>query len=427
MTQKTEDRYEHRMRPSRYALASLEEASRLVFENVTALENEEIGLTAGLNRVLAEDIYASDFMPPFNTTAVDGYALIAADNQNERKIIGEQTAGRITAPTVEPNTAVRIMTGAPLPPGADAVVMVEDTTEENNLVKIFSHPKTGDNIRPKGQDLQTGQLVLQAGAIVGAAELGLIATVNRPRFKAVRKPRIAILSTGDEIVEPGQPTTPGQIYDSNRYSLMSVVAGAYAEPILLGIAPDDEAGLRAKIAQAIHEHDALITSGGVSVGKLDLMKTLLEEIGQVHFGRVNLKPGKPITFVTVEVEGRTKPIFGLPGFPVSSLVSFELFVRPALLKMGGRKAIHRPVVQARLLHPLKHSQDRNEFVRAEINQEYDSQTHSYYYTARSTGAQNSSRLLSMLGANALLRLAPSPEPLAEGQSVPALLLDRADV
>ncbi len=419
----TDNRHEHQMRASLYAITELDVAEQLVFENVQTLETQEIGLTAGLGRVLAEDVYATDFMPPFDTTAVDGYALLAHEDQQARRIVGEQTAGRISGVRVEAGTAVRIMTGAPLPPGADSIVMVEDTSETEDTVSVHSHPKVGDNVRPKGQDLQAGQLILQAGTILGAVELGLLATVNKPRFQAIRKPRIAVLSTGDEIVEPGQPAEPGQIYDSNRFSLMSVVTEAFAEPVSLGIGPDTEAALRATIWDALQTHDALITSGGVSVGKLDLMKSLLEEIGTVHFGRINLKPGKPLTFVTVEVNGQTKPVFGLPGFPVSSLVSFELFVRPALLKMGGRKNLRRPVVQARLLHPLKHSSDRNEFVRAVVSREYDTTTHSYYYTARSTGEQNSSRLLSMLGANALLRLAPSPQPLDEGQHVPALLLD----
>ena len=419
----TDNRHEHQMRASLYAITELDVAERLVFENVQTLETQEIGLTEGLGRVLAEDVYATDFMPPFDTTAVDGYALLAHEDQQERQIVGEQTAGRISGVRVEAGTAVRIMTGAPLPPGADSVVMVEDTSETESVVKVHSHPKVGDNIRPKGQDLQAGQLILQAGTILGAVELGLLATVNKPRFQAIRKPRIAVLSTGDEIVEPGQAAEPGQIYDSNRFSLMSVVTEAYAEPVSLGIGPDTETALRATIWDALQQYDALITSGGVSVGRLDLMKSLLEEIGTVHFGRINLKPGKPLTFVTVEVNGQTKPVFGLPGFPVSSLVSFELFVRPALLKMGGRKNLQRPIVQARLLHPLKHSPDRNEFVRAMVSREYDTATQSYYYTARSTGAQNSSRLLSMLGANALLRLAPGSHPLEEGQYVPALLLD----
>lgn len=419
----TDNRHEHQMRASLYAITELDVAERLVFENVQTLEAQEIGLTEGLGRVLAEDVYATDFMPPFDTTAVDGYALLAHEDQQERQIVGEQTAGRISGVRVEAGTAVRIMTGAPLPPGADSVVMVEDTSETESVVKVHSHPKVGDNIRPKGQDLQAGQLILQAGTILGAVELGLLATVNKPRFQAIRKPRIAVLSTGDEIVEPGQAAEPGQIYDSNRFSLMSVVTEAYAEPVSLGIGPDTETALRATIWDALQQYDALITSGGVSVGRLDLMKSLLEEIGTVHFGRINLKPGKPLTFVTVEVNGQTKPVFGLPGFPVSSLVSFELFVRPALLKMGGRKNLQRLIVQARLLHPLKHSPDRNEFVRAMVSREYDTATQSYYYTARSTGAQNSSRLLSMLGANALLRLAPGSHPLEEGQYVPALLLD----
>ncbi len=407
-----------------------EEATRLIFEKVAAPRPEEaelVSLSDGEGRVLAEDVYATDDMPPFNTTAVDGYALLAADGQAPRQITGEQTAGRISGATVETGGAVRIMTGAPLPPGADSVIMVEDTAESDTRLEVRTSPKAGDNIRPKGQDLQAGQLVLKAGTLLGPAELGLVATVNKAKFRAVRRPRIAVVSTGDEIVEPGDQAGPGQIYDSNRFSLMSAVRRAYAEPVSLGIAPDTKEGLRALIVEALASYDGLITSGGVSVGKLDLVKELLEEMGTIHFGRVNLKPGKPLTFVTVEVGGQTRPVFGLPGFPVSSLVSFELFVRPALLKLGGRTRLHRQVVQARLEHAVSHSPDRNEFTRAIVTEHYEASTQSYRYTARTTGAQNSSRLLSMLGANALLRLAPGEAWLAEGTYVPALLLDRPEV
>ena len=415
------------MQPSKFPMIQPEEATRLIFENVAAPTGgdvETVSLTDGLNRILAENIFATEDMPPFATTAVDGYALLAGGGQVERQITGEQTAGRISGATVEAGTAVRIMTGAPLPPGADSVVMVEDTGEQADRLTVRSVPGVGDNVRPKGQDLQAGQLVLKAGTLLGPAELGLIATVNRARFQAVRRPRIAVVSTGDEIVEPGETARPGQIYDSNRFSLMATVRQAWAEPVSLGIAPDTKESLRDLIHTALRDYDGLITSGGVSVGKLDLVKDLLEEIGTIHFGRVNLKPGKPLTFVTVKIGETFKPVFGLPGFPVSSLVSFELFVRPALLKMGGRPNLQRPVVQAALEHDLSHSPDRNEFVRAVLSQHYDEATGVYRYTARTTGAQNSSRLLSMLGATALLRLVPGPNLLPAGSLVPAILLDR---
>ncbi len=414
------------MKPSSYSIVEPEEATRLIMENVPALEAEEIDLATGIDRILAEDIYSTLDMPPFDTTAVDGYALLAADEMQPRQIIGDQTAGRMTDKPVTTGTAMRIMTGAPMPPGADSVIMVEQTSEKDGMVEVQSAPGKGDNVRPRAQDLHDGQLILVAGTLLGPAELGLLATTGRATFKAVRRPRIAVLSTGDEIVEPGQSLAPGQIYDSNRFSLMSVVARAYAEPVALGIAPDTEAGLRSMINEALQNYDGLITSGGVSVGKLDLMKDLLEELGTIHFGRVNLKPGKPLTFVTVEANGQKKPVFALPGFPVSSLVSFELFVRPALLKMGGRKHVQRPIVQARLLHPVSHSKDRNEFVRAIVNQEYNPTIGGYVFTARTTGAQNSSRLLSMLGANALLKLVPGEKVLQEGEFVPAILLEQGE-
>ena len=415
------------MRPSKFPMIAPEEATRLIFENVAGPDGkrlETVRLAEGVGRVLAEDVYATEDMPPFSTTAVDGYALLAGDGQAQRQITGEQTAGRISGVTVEPGTAVRITTGAPLPPGADSVVMVEDTDEQAERLTVRSTPKTGDNVRPQGQDLKAGQLVLNAGTLLGPAELGLIATVNKATFEAVRKPRIAVVSTGDEIVEPGETTRPGQIYDSNRFSLMATLRQAWAEPVSLGIAPDTLSGLRELIHTALRDYDGLITSGGVSVGKLDLVKDLLEEIGTIHFGRVNLKPGKPLTFVTVKVGEETKPVFGLPGFPVSSLVSFELFVRPAILKMGGRPDLQRPVVQAALEHDLSHSPDRNEFVRAVVTPHFDEESGSYRYNARTTGAQNSSRLLSMLGANALLRLVPGSDRLSAGTLVPAIMIDR---
>ncbi|HEX2911173.1 MAG TPA: gephyrin-like molybdotransferase Glp [Chloroflexia bacterium] len=418
------------MRASPFPMIEPEEATRLIFENVAApgpAETEEVKLAEGDGRILAEDVYAGVDMPPFDTTAVDGYALLASDGQQSRRIIGEQTAGRIVAPPVVPGTAVRIMTGAPMPPGADSVIMVEFTSERDGVLEVEKASGTGDNIRPRAQDLETGQLVLSAGTLIGPAEIGLIATVNRPTFKAYRRPRIAVVSTGDEIVEPGNEAGPGQIYDSNRFSIMSALRRAYADPVSLGIAPDTEAGLRSLIHDALANYDGLITSGGVSVGKLDLVKDLLEEIGTIHFGRVNLKPGKPLTFVTVRSEGRDKPVFGLPGFPVSSLVSFELFVRPAILKLGGRTRLQRPVVQVQLEHDVKHSPDRNEFVRAIVSEQYDGQAQAYRYSARTTGAQNSSRLLSMLGANALLRLAPGESLIKAGSYVPALLIDRPEV
>lgn len=418
------------MRPSAFPMIEPEEATRLIFENVAApdyAEAEDISLSEADGRILAEDISATEDMPPFHTTAVDGYALLAADNINPRRILGDQTAGRISGIAVEPGTAVRIMTGAPLPEGTDSVIMVEFTGENDGQLEVQQAPQVGDNIRPQGQDLKAGQQVLTAGTLIGPAEVGLIATVNRPTFKAVRRPRIAVVSTGDEIVEPGDQAQTGQIYDSNRFSLISAVKRAYAEPVPLGIAPDTKEGLRDLIHTALANYDGLITSGGVSVGKLDLVKELLEEIGTIHFGRVNLKPGKPLTFVTVEQGGKRKPVFGLPGFPVSSLVSFELFVRPAILKMGGRTKLHRQVVQAQLEHQVTHSPDRNEFTRAIVTEHYDQTSGGYRYTARTTGAQNSSRLLSMLGANALLRLAPGASVIEEGETVPALLLDRPEV
>jgi molybdenum cofactor synthesis domain-containing protein len=414
------------MRPSSYELIMPEEAIHRILANIAITETEKVSLTEGWQRVLAEDVYSSIHMPPFDTTAVDGYALLTADAMKPRQITGDQLAGKISGIEVSEGTAVRIMTGAPLPPGADTVIMVEDTSEENATLTVRLAPKKGDNIRPLGQDLQAGQLVLKSGTVIGGAELGILATVNRPTFKVHKKPRFAVVSTGDEIIEPGNALAPGQIYDSNRYTIMASLQNAHADYALLGIAPDTEEGLRSFVKKALTEYDGLITSGGVSVGKMDLVKEVLESMGTIHFGRVNFKPGKPLTFVTVEIDGKPKPVFGLPGFPVSSMVAFEYFVRPAILKMGGRSKVFRPLVQARAAHPISHSKDRIELVRAIVSREYDKVTGNYYYSARTTGAQQSSRILSMLGANAFLRLDPSEEIIAEGSPVPCVLLDNQE-
>ncbi|MEI7556507.1 gephyrin-like molybdotransferase Glp [Candidatus Chlorohelix sp.] len=419
-----------KMKASPFPMIEPEEAIRLIAENVASpapSDTETVALIVGKGWVLAEDIYSTVNIPTFDTTPIDGYALFAEEGRQEWQVIGEHLAGETGYLRIEAGTAIRIMNGAPLPEGANSVVMVEFTNETDNVLSLSIPVKAGDNIRHIGQDIKKGQLVLKAGTVMGAPELGLAAMVNRASFKAYRRPRLGVISVGDEIAEPGDVSKPEAVYDSNRFSLVAALTDAYAEAIPLGIAPASKEGLRTMIMDALEIYDGVVTSGSLSVGKTDIVKDLLEELGTIHFGRVNLKPGKPFTFVTAEINGKRKPIFGLPGSPVSSLVSFELFVRPAVLKMGGRAKRHRPTIQVQAEHAIAHAADRNEYVRAIVSQQFEPETRSYTFTARTTGAQNSSRLMSMLEANALLRLSPDPHAVKAGSYMTAVLLNCTEI
>jgi molybdopterin molybdotransferase len=387
-----------------------------VLQSVQPLAPQTVSTFEALDLVLAQEVIAQEDLPPFPCSAKDGFAVIANDTTNPRRLIGEQTAGYIAALRVEPGTCVRITTGAPLPPGADAVIMVEYTHEQDGLVTMQRPVAPGSDVRPVSQDIAKGQRVLAASTGIGPQEIGLLASLGYTSIAVHPRPRVAVLSTGNEIVEPDALPEPGQIRDSNRYTLMAALRRAGAHPVSLGISTDKDETLRAKVTAGLDTCDALVTSGGVSMGKLDLLKPLLETLGQVHFGRVNMKPGKPLTFATVA----TKPVFALPGFPVSSLVSFELFVRPALRRMGGHRLVLRPRVPVTLAHPLQGDPGRPEFHRAELVWE-DGKC-----MAHSTGAQSSARLLSMVGANALLALPKQDKPFAAGETVMAILLDHPE-
>jgi molybdenum cofactor synthesis domain-containing protein len=388
----------------------------IVLQSVQPLAPQTVSTFEALDLVLAQDVIAQEDLPPFPCSAKDGFAVIASDPANPRRLIGEQTAGYIAALRVEPGTCVRITTGAPLPPGADAIIMVEYTHEQDGMVTMQRPVAPGSDVRPVSQDIAKGQRVLTASTRIGPQEIGLLASLGYTSVRVHPRPRVAVLSTGNEVVEPDAPLAPGQIRDSNRYTLMAALQRAGASPVSLGISTDTDETSRAKITEGLAMCDALITSGGVSMGKLDLIKPLLETLGQVHFGRVNMKPGKPLTFATVG----GKPVFALPGFPVSSLVSFELFVRPALRRMGGHGRVLRPRVPVTLGHPLQGDAGRPEFHRAELRREDGK------WMARSTGAQSSARLLSMVGANALLALPKQDKPFAAGETVLAILLDQPE-
>ena len=404
------------MRASAYPLIEVDDAAALVFEHIPTLGVERVALAHCVGRVLAEDLAAPASLPAFPASAVDGYALRSADAGKPLRVVGESAAGRPFAGKIEPGTAARILTGGVLPDGADCVVMVEDVRLEGEVVTTPAPLKAGSNYHVPGADLRAGELVVLAGTQLGAAEIGLAAALGFPRLPVRRRPRVALMSTGDELVEVGEKPGPGQIVDSNRWALLAALREAGAEVRSLGLAPDQPEALRKLVVDVLSEVDVLVTSGGVSVGTHDLIKPLLESLGTVHVGRVKLKPGKPFTFATLRAGEKEKLAFGLPGFPVSSLVTFEVFVRPALRKMQGFAELQRPSLPVRLDYDARATADRTEFQRVTLRREGSE------LVARSTGSQSSSRLMSLVGAHALVRIPPGDQGIKAGSIVDALIL-----
>lgn len=415
------------MAESPYPMLSVEAALAAVLAQAMPLPPVKMAASQTLGYILAEDVRATEPLPPFPASVKDGYAVIAADGPGTYPLIGEVTAGRMADFTVTPGTVAYVTTGAPMPPGADAVVMVEQTEKlwarsGPAHIDIRARVKAGDDVRPVGVDVAPGELVLEAGSRLGPAEIGLLATAGVTDALVYPRPKVAVLSTGDELVEPGTSLGPGQIRDSNRAMLIAAIQAVGGEAVDLGISGDDQASLEASVQRGLANADVLLTSGGVSMGDLDLIKPLLEHAGQVHFGRVRMKPGKPITFATTTTANasgaHTCLVFGLPGNPVSSLVTFYLFAVPAIRALAGHPDPHLRRVQARLSQPLPLDPARPEYHRATLR--WDTETNGF--VAESTGSQSSSRLLSMRTANALLELPEREGELPVGSVVSALLI-----
>lgn len=398
-------------RESPYPMVAVEEAQRIIEAHTPLLPIQMVDALQADGRVLAEDVYAPADMPDLLKSAVDGYAIRAADGDMPRRVLAEITAGTAGHVQVEPGTAVRIMTGAPVPAGADTVIMVEQTEEIDGVLRVGRVLRAGESIHVVGQDLAKGALLLARGTTIDFAEIGLLATVGKTRAQVYRRPVVAVLATGDEVFEPDALPAAGGVRDSNRYALLAAARAAGCETTSLGIARDDREVQRAAIEDGLARADLLLTSGGVSMGTRDLIKPLLAELGTVHFGRVSFKPGKPTTFATVGA----KIAFGLPGFPVSSLVSFEVFVRPMLRRMQGDARPNRPTATVILDHAVPASPDRPEYQRAIVSVE-DGRL-----VARTTGAQGSSRLLSLRDANALLVVPPREGEYMPGMTLTAML------
>ncbi|MCY3549409.1 MAG: molybdopterin molybdotransferase MoeA [Candidatus Poribacteria bacterium] len=399
-------------------MLSVKEARQQMLNTIPVLPTEKREILSCANYVLAETLHAEENIPPFDNSAMDGYAVHAADVQNASEakpavlsVVETIAAGYAPTQQVAAGQASRIMTGAMMPEGADAVVMQEVTQRDGDTVKIFeSIDKTG-NVRFTGESVAEGQQVMGKGKYLRPPEISMLASLNRPEVTVYRKPTVAIVSTGDELLLLGDRLEPGKIRESNRYGLYAQVEEAGGIPIDMGIAPDDEAEIERIFRDALAKADALITSGGVSVGEHDFVKSVLERLGEVNFWRVAMKPGKPQAYGISD----GKPIFGLPGNPVSSLVVFELFVRPALLKMAGRTELLRPTFKATLAESITNRDGRVNYMRA-ILKESDGQ-----YTAETTGPQGSGILHSLVLANGLITI-PSGVTLQAGETVDAQFL-----
>jgi molybdopterin molybdotransferase len=396
---------------SPYPMLTVAEATHEILTRLQPLPPIEVGFREARGLVLAEDVVSPEDLPPARRSAVDGYAIVARPGRLKLRVLQEVTAGQRAAIRVDRDTAVRIMTGGVLPDGADAVVMFEDTREENGYVEILAVSRIGDHVQAPGVDAKRDQMVLRAGRPLGSAEIGMLASVGRTRVAVHPRPRVAVLATGDEVVEPEIAPPVGYVRDSNRYALIAAVEEAGGEVAWSGHCVDDVAELRRVVGEAASQADVAITSGGVSMGTRDLLKPLLAELGEIHFGRVSFKPGKPLTFATVG----TTTVFGLPGFPVSSLVTFEVFVRPALRRLQGLTRLHRPRVTVEIEHPIHPSRNRLEYQRAVIHWQYGR------LAATATGRQASSRLMNMVGSNGLLEIPSGGEILPMGARVTALV------
>jgi molybdopterin molybdotransferase len=396
-------------------LTRLEDALRIVLAAVPVLGVEKISLLDALGRVLAEDIVADRDNPPWNNSAMDGFAVRHEDIKQEHavtmptllKVIEEVPAGRFSTKKVGKGEAIRIMTGARIPQGADTVLKIEDTEAKPDSVKVFKPEEPGANIRPQGEDVRKGECIIFKGKIIRPAEAGMLAILAKPFVFVYQRPRVAILSTGDELADLDERLTDEKIINSNSYGIAASVREAGGLPHLLGIAKDNPDDLKAKIAQGLNA-DILVLSGGVSMGDHDFTKPVFQELGgEMNFWKLAIRPGQPVAFGKI---GKTLA-FGLPGNPVSSMVTFEQLVRPAMLQMCGHTALTRPTVQAVFQERFSKRPDRRHFLRGILWMERG------MLMVRTTGPQGSGILTSLVKANGLIDIPIEVEKLKPGDVV----------
>ena len=414
-------------------MISVEQALDKILSYVHVLEVEERPILECLGQVLAEDVYSGLNVPPLDNSAMDGYAVQSKDTRGASRqsprflrVIDTVAAGSMAGCEVEPGTAVRIMTGAPIPKGADSVVIFEDTDEiqrqgASTEIGIWCEAEAGLNIRRAGEDIARESMVLSQGTVLRPSEIGVLASLGRTAVRVIRRPVVAILATGDELVDISQPLPAGKIYNSNTYSLAALVRRYGGIPKILGIALDSEHSVVAKLRQGLGA-DMLITTGGVSAGDYDLVKDILAKQGEISFWTVRMKPGKPLAFGIIKGVGkagiaRNIPHLGLPGNPVSSMVTFELFVRPAMLKMMGKKNLAKPTIEAVVENPVVNRDQRRLFARVIVEKRNGQ------YFARLTGPQGSGILTSMTSANGLMIIPEDKAEVAAGDIVQVMMLD----
>jgi molybdopterin molybdotransferase len=391
---------------------------------------ESLSLKKAVGRVLTHDVISSVDLPYFNNSSMDGFAIRSSDvknaNQNNPKtlsIIADIPAGIVVDSKIKPGEAARIMTGATIPPGADAVVPIENTDHYERFarndplvpdeVKIYKSVQQGDYVRQKGEDVKSGEIVFKSGSKLRPQDIGYLAMLGTPEVLVYQKPRVAIISTGDELLPVGTTLEPGKIYDSNAYTLSALIEREGGDPVYLGIAVDDEKAIQDLLDEAIALNaDLIISSAGVSVGAFDYVRKVVERLGELSFWRVNMRPGKPLVFGSYH----KIPFIGLPGNPVSAYVGYEVFVRPALLKMIGIKNLLRPVLRVELLENVE-SDGRESYLRAIVSSKNG------LWVARLTGHQGSGNLYSLVQANALLIIPSGVKSLPIGCEVDAWLLD----
>jgi molybdopterin molybdotransferase len=404
-------------------MISMDEAIRIVLQHTSAIDGTNVDLMDALGCTLREDVRSDIDMPPFDKATMDGYAVVGEDVADARQenpavlqVIEEIPAGYVPQKAVSNGQAATIMTGAPMPDGADTVVMVEDTVSEQDgeAVRVLAPTEPGRNVVPLGEDVRRNQIVLEAGTLIRPPEIGILATVGVVSVPVYRRPIVGVAATGSEIVEPGNHPAAGQIRNSNGYSMMAQALRSGAETRYLGIVEDDEAALNAVISRGLDECDVVLLSGGVSAGIYDLVQGAMRDCGvEIYFDRIRMKPGKPLTFGAL---GK-KLVFGLPGNPVSAVVGLELLVRPAVRKMQSMSEVHRPMVRGKLAQGFRQSPGRKQFVPArsdEVNGCWES---------RWVGHHGSADLFSLSRANSLFVVEAEVEALDAGAEVDIVLLE----